>query len=291
MRARPSPIAAAVVIACLLRPDVAHASVFGEENGALTALVAQGVAEFVQIGETLTQLKQTYDETAKYVGLVQDAIEGFQEFGAFADSVFKNPQSALASVLPGADSLARDLQSPESWGRGTGELQRLVKVCLGGGGCVAFREAVTANQARDSISRTFGTSPVRRDDIEAVDIEASKAISGGMAQSAKSTVAGEQARALMEKCLRGTDNKAVAACQAAANLGQLMQVEQAASLNEQVAEGNRLQALELAEKNAEKKRALQEILERQKMLKAATKDMAPQPMRFTSPDGVGGGAR
>lgn len=291
MRARTTPLAAAVVLACLLLPDVAHASLFGEENGPLTTLVAQGVAEFIQVGETLTQLKQTYDETAKYVGLAQDAIEGFQEFGAFADSVFTNPQSALASVLPGADALARDLASPESWGRGTGELQRLVKVCLGGGDCVAFREAVTASQARDSISRTFGTSPVRRDDIEVVDIEAAKAISGSMALSAKSTVAGEQARALMEKCLGGTDNQAVAACQAAANLGQLMQVEQTASLNEQVAEGNRLQALELAEKNAQKKRSLQEILERQRMLKAATRDMAPQPMRFAAPDGVGGGAR
>lgn len=291
MRARPTPLAAAVVLACLLLPDVAHASLFGEENGPLTTLVAQGVAEFIQVGETLTQLKQTYDETAKYVGLAQDAIDGFQEFGAFADSVFTNPQSALASVLPGADSLARDLASPESWGRGTGELQRLVKVCLGGGDCVAFREAVTAKQARDSISRTFGTSPVQRDDLETVDTEAAKAISGSMAQTAKSTVAGEQARALMEKCLRGTDNQAVAACQAAANLGQLMQVEQTASLNEQIAEGNRLQALELAEKNSEKKRALQEVLERQRMLKAATRDMAPQSMRFTAPDAVGGGAR
>ncbi|MDP1918914.1 MAG: hypothetical protein Q8L14_21875 [Myxococcales bacterium] len=286
MRIRSSAAASFVLALLLLQPGVAHASLFGEENGPLTALVAQGVLQLNQAAQTFEQLKQSYEEARKYAGMAQDAIEGFQEFGQLADSVFRNPENALRSAMPDAASLARDLQTPQAWGRGTGELQRLVRVCLGGGGeCASFREAVTARQARDSISQTFGTSPVQRDDLETIDIEAGRAISGSMSVAAKSTLAGEQARALMEKCMGGTGNDAVAACQAAANVGQLMAVEQTASLNEQMAEGNRLKALELADKNADKKRALQQQLERQRILEAGVPEMAPPQMRVTAPAG------
>lgn len=272
--------AAVVIVVFGLSPGVARASLFGEENGPLTALVAQGAAQLVQAAETFAQLKQMYDETRKYVGMAEDAVNGFKEFSAFTDSVFRNPENALRSVMPEATTLYDELRAPQQWGRGTGELQRLVKVCLGGGDCVAFREAVSARQARDSISQTFGTVPVRRADIETVDLEAGRAISQGMSVASQSTLAGAQARALMEKCMGGTTNDAVLACQAAANLGQLMQVEQTAALNEQVAESNRLQALELAQKNAEAKRRVHEVLERQKMLEAGAQDMAPPEFRL-----------
>lgn len=285
MRIRSSAVGTLVLAMLLLHPGVAQASLFGEENGPLTALVAQGVLQLNQAAETFNQLKQSYEEARKYAGMAQDAIEGFQQFGQFADSVYRNPENALRAAMPDAEALTRDLQSPESWGRGTGELQRLVRVCLGGGDCASFREAVTAKQARDSISKTFGTSPVQRDDIETIDVEAGRAISSSMSVAAKSTLAGEQARALMEKCMGGTGNDAVAACQAAANVGQLMAVEQTASLNEQMAEGNRLKALELADKNGDKKRALQQQLERQRMLEAGVPEMAPPQMRVTAPAG------
>jgi len=283
-----SATSVALLLFCLRSTD-AHASLFGEENAPLTALVAQGVAQIDQAARTFAQLRQTYDETRKYVGLAQDAVNGFREFGAFSDSVFRDPEHALASAFPDAAALSRDLQSPVSWGTGTGELQRLVRVCLSGGDCIAFREAVTARQVRDSISKTFGTSPLERDDIETIDVEASRSIRDSMAQGSKSAIAGEQARALMVKCTSGTDNPAIAACQAAANLGQLMQLEQTAALNEQVAESNRLKALELAAKNAERKRELQEGLGRQRLLEAGSRNMAPPPMRFIAPaDNIGG---
>ncbi|MFT3714026.1 MAG: hypothetical protein QM817_40715 [Archangium sp.] len=124
--------------------------------------------------------------------------------------------------------------------------------------------------------------------MAAVDIEAARAISGSMAQSSKASVSAEQAAALMEKCMRGSSNEAVAACQAAANLGQLMQVEQTAALNEQMAEANRLQALELAARNAEEKRALREAFERQRQLEAGAKRMAPPRWKVRGPSGEGG---
>jgi hypothetical protein len=262
-------------------PGPAQASLFGEENGPLTTLVAQGVAGLIQAGDTFQQLKQTYDETKKYVGLVQDAVEGFNEFRAFADSIVNQPANALGSVMPDAAYLVRDLQSPASWARGTGELQRLVRVCLGGGGpCAQFKQAVDARQAREAISATFGTAPLANPALDTVDTEAAYAIHASTAELAKATLAGEQARALLRKCTAGTDARAMQACQSAANLGQVLQLEQTAALNAQLAEANRLQALELAARNSDDKRALLQALERQRMLQEGVRRMAPTPWRF-----------
>jgi hypothetical protein len=54
-----------------------------------------------------------------------------------------------------------------------------------------------------------------------------------------------------------------------------MQVEQTAELNSQMAEANRLKSLELADKNSEKKAALLQTMERQKMLEAGSRQMVP----------------
>lgn len=293
MRSLFRPLLTALLVASLVAPRPAHASMFGEENAALSALVAQGLQQISQGIQTFEQLRQTYEETRRYVSMAQDAVDGFKEFGAYADSIYRNPGQALATAFPDAESLTRELQAPQQWAQGTGELQRLIRVCLAGGQCTSLREAVSAKQARDSISNTFGTAPVQRSDLETIDIEASRGISMSTAHTAKSQLTVEQAKALMEKCRKGTDQSALAACQAAANLGQLMQVEQTAELNSQMAEANRLQALELAEKNAAKKRALHEILERQKMLEAGSKDMAPPRFRIGDEDPAlkSGGAR
>ena len=266
---------AAVVVVSLLTPQAAQASMWGEENASLIALIAQGVEQIQQGAQQFEQMKQTYEETRKYVSMAQDAVDGFKEFGTYVDSIYKNPGKALATAFPDAESLTRDLQTPESWAQGTGELQRLVRVCLAGGDCASLREAVTAKQVRDSISKTFGTSPVRRDSIDTIDIEVSRGISTSTAQNAKAQLSVEQARALMDKCRTGTDQSAIAACQAAANMGQIMQVEQTAELNAQMAESNRLKALEMADKNAEKKATLMQAVERHKMLEAGSRQMAP----------------
>jgi len=265
----------AVLVAYLASPSVARASMFGEENTPLYALVAQGVEQIAQGAQQFAQLVEMVDQTRKYVGMAQDAVNGFKEFGAYADSIYKNPGQALSTAFPDAETLTRDLTTPQAWGQGTGELQRLVRVCLSGGNCASFREAVAAKQVRESISQTFGTSPVQRDSLDTVDIEASRGISMSTAHSAKSQLTVEQARALMEKCRGGTDQSAIAACQAAGSLGSLMQVEQTAELNAQMAESNRLKAIELADKNAEKKATLMQAVERQKMLEAGSKLMVP----------------
>lgn len=279
-------IASLLVVAALASPRPAHASMFGEENGPLYQLVTQGIAEFAQGAQSLQQMIQMYEETKKYVGMASDAVEGFREFGMWADSIFQQPENALYSVLPEAAYLRQELQSPESWGRGTGELQRLVRVCLSGQGqCAAVKQAVSAYDAQQSISDTFGTVPKGRDDLATVDIEAARAISGSMSVTGRSTVSAEQAARLMQKCMSGSGSEAVQACQSAANIGSLLQVQETAALNQQVAESVRLQALDLARENAIEKRTQQETNERQKQLEAATRGMAPPQIQFIGGEG------
>ena len=279
---------ALLLMAVLLVPSVSQASLFGEENGPLTALVAevaeqisQGAQTIKQLTDEYEQLKATYNETKKYVGMAQDAVNGFNEFRQFGDSVIKNPENALDALFPDERSLRADLVSPQNWARGTGELQRLIRVCLAGGGkCAEFHQAVTAKMASDAISQTFGTAPAGREDLVTIDIEAADAISRSTAATGAAAVTEAQARALRSKCLSGTDSEAIAACQAAGNLAALMQLEQTAVLNQQMAEANRLSALELAQRNGELKRQVRESLERDATLSSAAKGMAPPQVRF-----------
>ncbi len=90
---------------------------------------------------------------------------------------------------------------------------------------------------------------------------------------------------LMQKCMSGSGSEAVQACQSAANIGSLMQVQETAALNQQVAESVRLQALDLARENAIEKRTQQETNERQKQLEAATRGMAPPQIQFIGGEG------
>lgn len=281
----------ALLLALLLAvPQAARASIFGEENGPLAALVAQGVANLAKAADTLRTIQQTYDETRRYVGMAQDAVNGFNSFRAYADSVLREPAAALGNTLPGGAYLARELKSPHGWGAGTGELQRLVTVCLTGSqaGCTLYPEAVQALAARDAIAATHGLGPGRLggaddrtgDAQQVADIEAARAIKGATEANGRASLAAAQAQALMEKCTAGTDSAAMQACQSAANVGQLLQVQQTALLNEQLAEANRLKAVELAGRNGEAKRAEWQKQQRDAMLREATELMAPPRVRF-----------
>jgi hypothetical protein len=277
----------------VLTPSFARASIFGEENAALTTLVAQAAVELSQMAETIAQLKQTYDETRKYVGMAEDAVQGFEDFTRWGQSVIDNPAAALDGLMPDVGYLRRQMASPKSWGKGTGELQRLVRVCLSGGGkdsggpfggvlkeCAEFHQAVSARQARDSIQGTFGVGPEDRADIATVDIEAASAISGSMEKAGQATLAKEQARALLEKCTHGTDAAALQACQAAANAAQMLQAGQTARINEQLAESTRLAAVAAAQRNMQEKRAAFEAEQREAAARAGTELLAPARIKL-----------
>ncbi len=274
----PSHVALSLALALALVPRASHASIFGEENVSLAALVVQASEQLTALRQQLQLASQTYNETRKYVGMLADAKQAFADMQSFGTAILTNPDQAFANLMPEASYLRYQLTTPENWAQGTGELQNRVRMCLAAGNteaCTNFYEPVRAEMARRSISATFGTAPPghRGEALEVVDTEAARVISDSTANAGRSAKNAAVARALREQCLQGTSSDAMAACQAAANLGTLVQLEEMAVLNQQTAEANRLKALELAQKNGELKREFLEAEARRKAIRDGYRDM------------------
>ncbi len=257
-----------VAVAFALLPTRAHAQA---DIPFLTTLVAQSASQLTQLSQTLTTLRQTYEETRRYVGMADDAIRTFEGMRQFGEAVIRQPDAAFGNLFPDAAYLRREIQSPTMWGQGTGELQRRVSLCLGGAaGCTQVYERISGRQARQAISDTFGTVPVGRDDLEAVDAEAARAIVGASVAEGRAEVSRAQYDALLTRCTTAGD---VTACQAAANMATILQARGTADLNEQMALSNRLKAVELANTAAKEKREVQEAQQRQDAVRAGFRDM------------------
>lgn len=258
--------------AVIALPGRARASLFGEENGPLTTLVAQSAIQISQAIETVTTLKETYDETRRYVEMAQEAVAAFEEMRSFGESVINQPDQALGQLFPDLTSIRSELDTPASWMRGTGELQRQVKICLSNGQeCGRFYERLRGRQAQEAITGTFGTVPagVRRDDLAASDSEAAAALVNASIQEGKAAVGREKFDALLSKCTAGD----ITSCQAAANMANILEAKGVADLNEQMATSNRLQATQLANQSGAQKREVREAQQRRKAVLDGFDDM------------------
>lgn len=78
-------LALTLAVAIATFPTAAHASLFGEENGPLTALVAQGVAELAQVAEAIATAKQQ-------VELLKDIYAGVNDVLSFDPQAFLDGQ-------------------------------------------------------------------------------------------------------------------------------------------------------------------------------------------------------
>lgn len=238
----------------------------------LTTLVMQSASQLTQLSQTLTTLRQTYEETRRYVGMADDAIRTFEGMRQFGEAVIRQPDAAFGTLFPDAAALRRELHSPSAWGAGTGELQRRVSMCFAGAqGCTHVYERLTGQQAARAISDTFGTLPskVRRDDVDAIDTEAARAIVAASSAEGQAAVSRAQYDALLSKCTAGD----VTSCQAAANMAEILQARGTADLNGQMALGNRLKAVDLANAAAKEKREEREAVERRAAVRNGFNDM------------------
>ena len=268
-----------LLLAAVLLPRSARASLWGEENAPLYTLVGQGIEELAQGLETFVTLTQTYDETRKYVGYAEDAVRLFKDFQAFGDEVLVRPQGLIEKLFPDYAHYRREPSGTGPWAEGTGELQRIIRQCLGSGavrGCAEFQEAVTMRQARNAIERTFGTVPVADLEVNAVDYEASLAIASTSALAGRNAMTREQAKALLRHCTEGSSDGAAAACQAAAHAAAILQLQQLSGVSDAIAQSNRLQAVQLAQDNAARKREIDEALERRAAVRAGSQQLAPK---------------
>jgi hypothetical protein len=93
MRSFHQVVAVLLVFAVATYPTAAHASLFGEENGPLTVLVAQGVAELSQAADSFKAVTETLDNAKEYLQIARDVYAGINEFTNFDPEAFLQDQA------------------------------------------------------------------------------------------------------------------------------------------------------------------------------------------------------
>src|SRR5262245_54759990 len=140
----------------------ARADMFGGDLPLLGGLVAQTAQTVTTLGETLATLRQSYEEAKRVAGYADDAYRAFKSFQSYSAELFAGGVGqGLETAYPDVAYFRRQASGVEPWARGSGELQRLVKLCIGGpaGSCGDFQEAINYQQAREALASTFGTAP------------------------------------------------------------------------------------------------------------------------------------
>lgn len=267
--------------------QTAYADFWGGDIPLLTTLVANTADQLAKAYETLETLRKTYDDAKKIAGYADEAYQAYQHFAQYSGERFgQDALSALDSAFPDIGYFRREASRTGPWAQGTGELQALVSYCFkglakpgGGQGCVQLQEALSLRQTQAAIQGTFGTAPVMAGSIEvrAVDHESAVAMAASASQFERNRLTRSEADGLLESC-RDADGD-LAACQAAAGTAQIRQLKASADIADQLAEANRLQAVELSQSNARRKRELNEALERRRLVLEGTETLAEQPVR------------
>ena len=286
----PRAIALALALLVLCAAPLARADVFGADLPILSGLLIQATDQVTRMTETLGTLKKTYDDARRVAGYADDAAQAFNQFRNFNAQLFRQDLAqSLETAYPDIGYFRRQASDAGPWARGSGELQRLVSLCFTGGrtGCTQLQEAISFQQARDAVSSTFGLAPEGAYDLKAVDHETAVALASSSAQQGRGVTARDVSRQLLSQCgvdahgnvtASSTDARVLAQCQAAAASAQIVALRQGADLADQVAEGNRLQALQLSQHSADRKRELAEAQERRALLLEAAGAAARRPV-------------
>jgi len=269
---------------------VARADTFGGDLPILTGILVQTTDQVARMTETLSTLRKTYDDARRVAGYADDAYQAYNEFRSFNAQLFRADLTrTLDTAFPDIGYLRRQASDTGPWVKGTGELQRLITLCLlgNGNGCTQVQEAITLRDAREALISTFGAAPDGAYDLKAVDHEAAVALASSSSQQGRSASAREMSKSLLSQCgvdaygnllTNSKDQRVLAQCQAAAASAQIVALQQQADLADQVAETNRLQALQLAQKNQDRKRELAEAQERRAFIIEATSQAAARPV-------------
>jgi len=288
----------ALAFALALMPGVARADLYGGDLPLLTAIVANGADEISQLSQSIAQAKKTYDETRRLAGYADDAVKAFNSVKSLNGAMFgQSVVNGLDLAFPEVAQIQNDVAQHNglsTWGQGTGELGMLVTGCArygpGGFSCGQLQRAVTAEDARKTISATFGTAPATSPRATAMDSDAAVGLAASSSQVGRNQVTRAQMAALLEQCSGGTDSDSIAACQAAANAAQIQGVQTQSYLSDQAALQTRLQADHLAQANAEHKDSLaRQEAERQLLLEGSDKGaLRPVSVKTEGIDILGG---
>jgi hypothetical protein len=284
---RPSPSLSAAVVAgavlVLVAAPEASADFFGGDIPLLSTLVTQGAQQLSTVSQVLHGINDQVASAQKLVGFADQAKTAFSSFAHSRVADFGADALGLATGTPPVSDKSRLASGVAPWAPATGELKQVANQCVDAAGagspaCRQMHTAITPSDAQTALSSTFGLA--LHPDTRAGDYEASRALSASDThQQQESSRAAESAASRGAACVSGGDSTVCGLAQTARQESQLDTV------NEQLAEGNRLQATRLALQNAERKRALGEAQERHAVLSEGLKALRP-PAVSVQGDGV-----
>jgi hypothetical protein len=271
---------AGAVLVLVAAPE-ASADLFGGDLPLLSTLVSQGVQQMSTATQVLRGVNDEVASAQKLVGFASQARTLFGQFAHARVGDFGADGLGLATGTLATSDKTRLLSGVTPWARATGELKPSGTQCVSASGstaCRSMHEAITPQDAQAALSSTFG--PARHPETQAGDYEVSRALSlADTHQQQESSRAAVSAASRTAACATGSDS---AVCGLAQTARQESQLD---TLNEQLAEGNRLQATQLALQNAQRKRALDEAQERSQAIAAGANALQP-PGVSVSGDGV-----
>jgi hypothetical protein len=284
---RPSPSLSAAVVAgallVLIAAPEASADLFGGDVSLLSTLVAQGAQQVATGKLALAGISSEATSTQKLLGLATEARAVFGRFANTRVVDFGADSLGLKAGTPLVSDKSRLTSGVASWAPATGELKTVASQCVGTAGagssaCRQMHEAITPTDAQAALSRTFG--PPLHPETRAGDYEVSRALSAADThQQQESSRAAVSAASRSTACASGGESAVCGLAQTARQESQLDTV------NEQLAEGNRLQATHVALQNAERKRSLDAARERREAVMEGAKALRAPGVQVAG-DGV-----
>jgi hypothetical protein len=271
---------AGAVLVLLAAPE-ASADLFGGDIPLLSTLVSQGAQQLSTASQVLRGVNNEVASAQQLVGFANQARTVFTQFAHSRVGDFGADALGLAAGTRPAADKTRLASGVAAWAPATGELKPSTTQCVttsGSSACRQMHDAITPTEAQGALRSTFG--PALHPDTRAGDYEVSRALSlADTHQQQESSRAAVSAASRSAACTSGSD---AAVCGLAQTARQESQLD---TMNEQLAEGNRLQATRLALQNAERKRTLDEAQERRQAVTEGAKALKP-PGVSVSADGV-----
>src|SRR5690349_20825566 len=187
-----SLLTAAATVALFLWPASARADLVGADVPVLSGILVQATQTVMSVNESLRTARESYEEFRRLAGYADEASRAYQEFSQLNARMFSGDlQGAFDSAFPELAAIRADaerLSSGGRWAQGTGELRRLVHVCLQVGQCAEVRAALSFQQTREALSAMFGTAPEALRGLRAADDEAAVSIAASTAQEGRGAI-------------------------------------------------------------------------------------------------------
>jgi hypothetical protein len=276
-------------------------------DAVLANLLVNSVQQLAKLSETVSTLRRNYDEVRRLTTYAQDAYALAASFQHFSVERFgQHLQDDLGKAYPDA-AYYREQMVYGRWSEG-GQLAPVLRYCLNGtltrnaagqltfNGeklCTDLRQQLSTDEVLKTLGATFGSIPASRaqtpEGIQAaaVDAEVAAQLAAQRSQSNRTQRVKQMVEQLEADCAgTASSDGPSAACEAATQRAQMEMLAEHAETNRLIAEQNRLAALQLAQRNADLKRAMSAASEAAAAMSTDAKTIGAESIRIRASDSL-----